>query len=268
MICSLACLAVVIAEEAIEPAQLQTIGLSKEEIEVVEDLADDFNGAVLLVSGMYRGLWPEDQFRAQFHIVETKDKIEENKKDVVSYILLQNNKKDWSSISEVRGAGRNTRILQDGRSLWFHQKGSRRALRISPAQRLLGGASYADIASTNYFYDYDVVDRSDVMIGKTEAYLLRLQASRKGVAYETLHYWVDKKDFRPIKTVFFSKSGKTLKTMYYRAYKTMQERQISTEWIIVDGLKDNLLTYIFLLSMDGETLPKQYFNYTGFPELP
>ena len=53
-------------------------------------------------------------------------------------------------------------ILFVGKNMWIHVPGARRALRITPQQRILGSVSSADVARTVYSEDYRVVATTPV----------------------------------------------------------------------------------------------------------
>lgn len=112
-------------------------------------------------------------------------------------------------------------LLMEGTNLWFQSPTNSKPIRITPQQRLLGEASNGDVASTDFSGDYvpAILSAQEVVEGVL-SYKLELTAKPDSLAaYKKIHFWVNEKNFAPIKADFFAASGKMLKTAYYKSFE-------------------------------------------------
>lgn len=118
-------------------------------------------------------------------------------------------------ISPPKVKGRKLVMLD--RNMWFTKPGLRKPVPISPRQKLMGGASNGDIASTNYAGDYKVTHASMDTVDGEPCYLFDLTAISKKVTYDRIKYWISEKRLVGVKAEFFTISGKMFKsaTMEY-----------------------------------------------------
>jgi len=114
-------------------------------------------------------------------------------------------------------------ILMNGRNLWFITKTSRKPIRITPQQRLVGEASNGDVASTDFSGDYDpTIEKWETLEGTRYA-VLRLTAKEDSIAaYKSVLLWVGvDNDYKPKQAEFYSGTGKHLKTAYYKRFEPL-----------------------------------------------
>jgi outer membrane lipoprotein-sorting protein len=107
-------------------------------------------------------------------------------------------------------------ILFNDRTLWFFKPGIRKPVSISPRQKLMGQAANGDIASTQYFRDYDGTLAGEETVGGTPAWKLELKAKGRNVTYEGIRYWISKKDRLGLKAEFLTVSGDVFKTAEFK----------------------------------------------------
>ena len=112
-------------------------------------------------------------------------------------------------IAPSRVKGR--KLLMRDRNMWFMKPGLRKPVPISPRQKLLGGASYGDIASTNYSGDYKVTSMTQDMVNGEPCYRFDLAAINQKVTYDRIKYWVSMERLVGVKSEFFTVSGKMFK---------------------------------------------------------
>jgi Outer membrane lipoprotein-sorting protein len=117
----------------------------------------------------------------------------------------------YQSPSNVKGR----KILMKDRNMWFIKPGLSKPVPISPRQKLLGGASNGDIASTNYAGDYTIESYSETVLDNEPCVLFDLKASTKNVTYDRIRYWVSQKTKTGLKAEFFTLSGKMFKTAVF-----------------------------------------------------
>lgn len=130
-------------------------------------------------------------------------------------------------------------ILFVDRNMWVYVPGSRRALRISPKQQVMGGVSSADVARTVYSADYSVTEVEDA--GGSQ--VLHLEAASGSAAYAMIELTVEAGSARPQQAVFYAAGGKRkLKTMTFEGYKNVMGAKRPTRLTVVDHLDGNMVT--------------------------
>lgn len=127
-------------------------------------------------------------------------------------------------------------ILKEGNNLWFKIPRTRRVIRISPAQRLMGEVSNGDVASTDFQLDYDAKLVGEQLYKGKPSYFLELLGKNKKVAYHKIEYWVEKESGKPIVSKHYAVSGKLLKIAHYRAFKKFGDVEKLTELLLVNPI--------------------------------
>jgi hypothetical protein len=148
-------------------------------------------------------------------------------------------------VAPVRDA--NKLMLKSGNDLWFYDPTNKASIRISPQQRLLGQAANGDIVTVNLAKDYQatLAAEEDVQDGEKQnrhAWKLSLNGVALDVTYHRIEMWIDTSNNRPIKSRFYTESGRLLKTAYYRRYQNQLGVERPTETVIIDGLDPNWVT--------------------------
>lgn len=153
-------------------------------------------------------------------------------------------------------------MLMVGDDFWIYLPRAKRPFRISPIQRLLGSATYADIARPTYSGDYYVSLLDEEAFKDKECYILELLAKNKKVAYHRVIYWVEKETFRPLRADFFVVSGKLMKTAFFENYKYKEDlkRYISTELRIIDHFRKDEETLIDYTKIKPQELADKIFS--------
>jgi len=105
-----------------------------------------------------------------------------------------------------------SRLLQNGRSMWFGKATLTKPVSISTRQKMVGPASNGDIASTNYAKDYDATLLRTEQVDGEDAYVLNLVAKSRFVTYDRIVYYVSVSRLVPLKADFYTVSGKIFKT--------------------------------------------------------
>ncbi|MDH5547463.1 MAG: outer membrane lipoprotein-sorting protein [Gammaproteobacteria bacterium] len=152
------------------------------------------------------------------------------------------------------------KILLNGDNFYLFMPQSRRAIRITPMQKLLGEASTGDIANMTWSEDYTgTLASAAVDVEGRQCILLELAASRKGVTYERIELYVDQKGYAPVFAKLYLKSGKLAKEAYYYLDKLNGRMQV-TRMKLVDKIKDNRYTLVNYHAMSEMAFSDNYFN--------
>lgn len=159
--------------------------------------------------------------------------------------------RDGESLVNIKtGVNKNNRILLSNKGMYLSVKKSSRAIRITPIQRLLGQASYGDLAGLKLANDYTAV----ILKQENNATVLKLTAKNKKATYSNIDLWLDKKTYQPIKANAYLASGKLYKQMVYKNSDNQLKEIIYT----TPNIK-NKKTIMYFSSVKNKKLPKRFF---------
>jgi hypothetical protein len=119
-----------------------------------------------------------------------------------------------------REAGQKVLMIDD--KFWLFLPSSKRAMRITAMQKMMGEASVGDVASLAWSEDYQIIDRTH----DQQFLKLDLVAARKGLSYSKVSLWVEPDSFHPVKADFYLKSGKLAKQAAFEL------AQVNDEWMV------------------------------------
>ncbi|MCX6558669.1 MAG: outer membrane lipoprotein-sorting protein [Candidatus Aminicenantes bacterium] len=161
------------------------------------------------------------------------------------------------------GKNKGMKVLMKGDDMWVNLGGSKRALRITPMQRLMGEASNGDVAKVSFKRDYTGTLLSD------DGNLLKLELKAKsaGATYQRVLLYADKKTHQPLKAEFFLLSGKHFKTAYYQEGVLANGREAIARIRIEDKLNPKRYTVMENLNFHSRQFPEKYFNVMYLPQI-
>lgn len=167
---------------------------------------------------------------------------------------------------------KNKLFLMDGGSMWFYDPASSASVRISPQQRLLGQASNGDVLATNLAQDYDATYVGEEAIKDADRNLTdtwRLQLNRKapGATYNKIDCWIQKSTFFMIKGRFYADSGRELKSIYYRDFRSELGGMRPREALIVDQVDTALVTKMTFGDYQATDIPDLWLQRDYLPRL-
>ena len=166
-------------------------------------------------------------------------------------------------------AGR--KVLTVEERAWLLVPGASKPIPVSGGQRLLGGASIADVARLQFADEFVATERS----GEEEALgapcrVLDLVAKSAKAPYATGTLWVGAADGLARRARFALKSGKEAKEVTYTAYGRDQGRPVLKTMEIAHLLRSErgLRTTIEFLAYDGRAVDAALFTPDGARALP
>ena len=172
----------------------------------------------------------------------------------------------FNSLAEVLAPAnvKGEKILMLDRNMWFAKPGLSKAVPISPRQKLLGGASNGDIASTNYAGDYKVVHAAEDAFNGEPCYLFDLEAVDKKATYDRIKYWISKERLAGVKADFYTVSGKLFKSATFEYEHTVNvegnPRPFISKMIITNAvIKEDVTTMRYSKAKIGH-VPDSTFN--------
>ncbi|RPI22363.1 MAG: outer membrane lipoprotein-sorting protein [Acidobacteria bacterium] len=161
-------------------------------------------------------------------------------------------------VSPASDKGRYLLMLRD--AMWIYMPNTRKPIRISPLQRLMGEASNGDVARTNYTIDYLPEMAGEDVVDGAPAYVLELKAKDNDLSYSRVKLWVSKKNYEPIQADFFVVSGMHMKRAFFRTFGIMNGRRTVTGMEIHDIRQKGLWTELKYSGLQPKKLSEKLFN--------
>lgn len=153
------------------------------------------------------------------------------------------------------GTNQGQKVLLQDQQFWLQLPGSRRALRITPLQKLMGEASSGDVATLSWQQDYQLIAADK----QSEDIQLSLQAKRDGLSYQRIELWVSSSDQFPLRAEFYLPSGKQAKSArFVRSSTGETPRVVAME--LLDKMQSKDITVLHYDVVTPQTLPARLFN--------
>ncbi|HJV49604.1 MAG TPA: outer membrane lipoprotein-sorting protein [Geothrix sp.] len=106
-------------------------------------------------------------------------------------------------------------VLLLGDQMWLLLPGSKRPLKVTPQQRLMGPAAGGDVARTRFREDYTVRALAEENLEGQACWKLDLAAKRPSLSARQVVLWVAREGFQPLKAEFRMASGKLARTAQF-----------------------------------------------------
>ncbi|MGP8308644.1 outer membrane lipoprotein-sorting protein [Vibrio sp. YIC-376] len=161
------------------------------------------------------------------------------------------------------------KMLMMGDNYWLQMPKSRRPIRITPMQKLLGEASIGDISTLTWSQDYQGEWKSTETLsvnGKSiPAYHVVLNAKTAGASYQKIDLWLAKHDAFPIQADLYLRSGKLAKqARYSRAKKN--GRDYVSEMTLLDSIQPSKKTVIEYQEILSWQLDDKFYSPSYLPK--
>jgi outer membrane lipoprotein-sorting protein len=149
-------------------------------------------------------------------------------------------------------------MLRD--ALWIYMPNTRKPIRISPLQRLMGEASNGDVARTNYGVDYVPSLAGEDVLDGVKTYVLDLKAKDEDISYSHVKLWVAKQNYEPIQAEFYVLSGMLMKRAVFREFGILNGRRVITGIDIHDVRQKGFWTHLRYTNLQPKQMADKYFN--------
>jgi hypothetical protein len=133
------------------------------------------------------------------------------------------------------------KALTVGEKMWLIVPGAEHPVPITANQRLMGGASFGDVARMRFAEDFTAALRTGAeRLGDHTCYVLDLAAVSAKAPYPRVTLWLDAEgEKRPRKLLFFLPSGKQAREVLFTKFRSVQGRTAVAEMEIRDLLGPN-----------------------------
>ena len=193
------------------------------------------------------------------NITTIKNYVEKELKDEGSFEVFMKGA-DKSLVKFLNADVKGEYLLMLDDAMWIYMPKTRKPIRITPLQRLMGNASNGDVARTRYADDYAATLKREEVKDGVLCYMLELTAKREGATYQRIEYWVAKENFWPKQAEIYLTSGKHYKTIIYDKYSIVSDRYLLTQMTIYDGLHTGRKTIMTFSGYAQRDIPAKYFN--------
>jgi hypothetical protein len=173
-----------------------------------------------------------------------------------------------SGTSQAPPKYKGNKLLMLNTSMWFYKQGLSKPVPVSQRQKLMGDASYGDIASTNYAENYEATPLPDDTVGDEDCYVFDLKAKTDKTTYDRIRYWIAKERLVGVKAEYFTVSGKKFKsaTMDYGNELKIdgKKRPFLSRIVMQSELMNGSVTYLSLRNPHIAPLPDYVFDLNLF----
>ena len=118
---------------------------------------------------------------------------------------------DFLSILTAPPKVKRHKLLMVNHNMWFTKPGLKKPVPVSSRQKLIGGAAYGDIATTNYADDYEIDLVVNEQLNGEQCYVFDLKATTQKATYDRIKYWISKFRTVGVKAEYYTVSGKMFK---------------------------------------------------------
>ena len=160
----------------------------------------------------------------------------------------------FRSPSEV---GQKMLMLDD--KFWIVMPKSRRPIRITPTQKLLGEASSGDIATLTWSEDYTGVIKGKTVVNEIPCLILKLESARAGVTYHGIELYLAEDDHRPVKADLYVASGKLAKVAHFKMGDLNGRHQV-VSMTLTDHIQTGRVTEVHYTAMAQQMIPDKVYN--------
>lgn len=154
------------------------------------------------------------------------------------------------------------KVLMQDEKFWIFMPKTRRPIRISPMQKLLGDAAIGDLTTLSWSESYSAEiaeqNRSESPLSSDEIEL-RLIAKVKGISYQKIDLVVNSETNFPLRAKFYLKSGKLAKVANFVQGELNQKYWV-TEMILENSVVGNRKTVMQTVSAEAVDIPDKFFN--------
>lgn len=150
-------------------------------------------------------------------------------------------------------AGQKVLMLDD--QYYLFMPNSRRQIRITPMQKLLGDAATGDISSLRWSEDYRVETQQQ----QENRLHLTLSAQRNGLSYQRVELEVDQDSLIPLAATFYLPSGRVAKTATFEMVEDESGPRLSA-MTLHDRIQTQQYTEVNYLTVEPWEIPERWFN--------
>ncbi len=159
----------------------------------------------------------------------------------------------------LHASERGQKVLMLDDKFWTILPNSKRPIRITATQKLLGEASSGDIATMTWSDDYRGKLLGEENVLGLDCLHLDLTAIRQGVSYQRIELFLEKARGYPVQAKLYLASGKVAKIAEFEMGKLNGDAQV-VKMTLRDRIRKNRKTVVHYLSVSDKSIPDKYYN--------
>jgi outer membrane lipoprotein-sorting protein len=152
---------------------------------------------------------------------------------------------------------RGRRTLLNGHDIWLYLPGSSNVIRIAPLQRIFGFASIADVLNVSYLTGYAVESSHFAESGLLQ---LQLKSKDEQATYSRIDLDYDVTNNRPVETRHYTASGRLLKTIQYKDFRSFDGSPKVEKIAIFDALRKSSVIWMKMSEYHKASYPPSLFT--------
>ena len=214
---------------------------------------------ILEQADRYRLPTTSAQVMTRVRLFKTTEQMRQNSphQESLYQVLIKSDHRSLILFKSPREAGKKVLMVDD--RYWLLMPTSRRPIRITPMQKLIGEASSGDISSLTWSEDYQGVIASEGEFEGRPTIILKLTAKVKSASYQTITLAVDKRTYQPLHAYLYLTSGKLAKEAIYKLGDPAVNPRIS-QLILLDRVTSKKRTVIDYLAITPAIIPDKVYN--------
>lgn len=216
---------------------------------IVSSVHADEMRDILLQAEQYRSPTESARISCDVELFNEDDLIKE--REYVVYTQSENR----SLVLFKSAADAGQKVLMKGKDFWMFMPKSRRPIRITPMQKLLGEAALGDIATLNWSKLYDIADA----VSTDKTHTLTLNAKGGASSYQKIVLTVDVTDNFPIQADLYLRSGMLSKSAFFKKGQRQGKKTV-TRMTLQDKLKPSSKTVIHYRDVRPASIQNKLFN--------
>jgi len=157
------------------------------------------------------------------------------------------------------GSERGQKLLMRGNDYWIFMPNSKRPIRITPLQRVVGEAAIGDIATLSWAEHYRATISGKRIINQRECIELELVATASGLSYSRIELSVDAQGYWPVAAKLYLQSGKLAKVAQFRIDNSSSPAHLSA-MELRDAITPSKHTLLHYEQRQQQDIPEKFFN--------
>lgn len=198
---------------------------------------------------------PDDSFMMKVEVKSTSGEAEPH---VFEVSLKGNDKTVVRTLAPKRDAGRDLLMIDE--NMWAYVPNLKRAVRVGLSQKLTGEAANGDISRMRWAQDYAAVVEKE----SAGDWTLLLTAKKKGLTYEKIRAFVEKKTFKPLRAEYLTADGKILKRAAFTDYKSFAGKSRPSLIVIEDAVRPDQKSEVRIVEMKVKSFSDTLFSLERF----
>lgn len=189
-------------------------------------------------------------------------------KQTVKRYLVKVNGKEHSLVKFLNPEEQGQYLLMRKEGLWMYFPNTRRAIRITPLQRLTGNTSNGDIANLPLSGNYTPKIQGQDNLNKVTSWVLELTALSEVATYPKIKMWVRQDDHTPIQAEYYLASGKLMKNVKFTAYEEQEGLLVLKAMQFRVPHKPGEVSEMRFTQIKPKEFPDYWFQKNYLPRLP